>query len=72
MNDLRKNVESVIAQMFYDWDCSEITELVDNITDDVVEDVIETSDFSFNGHYNDSDIRIAIKRVILKLTQLGR
>ena len=72
MNDLRENVKNVITQMFNNWDCSEITELVDNITEDVVEDVIETSDFSFNGHYNDSDIEMGVKRVILKLTQLGK
>jgi hypothetical protein len=72
MNDLRENVKNVITQMFNNWDCSEITELVDNITEDVVEDVIETSDFSFNGHYNNSDIEMAVKRVILKLTQLGK
>ena len=72
MNDLRENVKNVITQMFNNWDCSEITELVDNITEDVVEDVIETSDFSFNGHYNNSDIEMVVKRVILKLTQLGK
>ena len=72
MNDLRENVKNVITQMFNNWDCSEITELVDNITEDVVEDVIETSDFPFNGHYNNSDIEMAVKRVILKLTQLGK
>lgn len=72
MNDLRENVKNVITQMFNNWDCSEIIELVDNITEDVVEDVIETSDFSFNGHYNDLDIEMGVKRVILKLTQLGK
>lgn len=72
MNDLRENVKNVITRMFNSWDCSEITELVDNITEDVVEDLSETSGFSFNGHYNDSDIEIAVKRVILRLTQIGK
>ena len=62
MEELTKNVESVIAQMFSNWDCSEISEIIDNISDEVAADVMETSDYPY---YNDSDISIAVKRVVL-------
>ena len=62
MEELRKNIESVITEMFSNWDCSEIAEIIDNIGDEVAADVMETSDYSC---YNDSDISIAVKRVVL-------
>jgi hypothetical protein len=50
-------------------DLDEISEIQDNILEEVCEDVMETSDYP---NYNDSDIRIAIKRVIINLTSMGK
>ena len=66
---LRQDAENVIYDMFSDWDISDAGELCCNIIDEVVEDVIETSDYP---EYNDSDIRIAVKRTIIKLTSIGK
>ena len=66
---LRQDAENVIYDMFSDWDISDAGELCCNIIDEVCEDVIETSDYP---EYNDSDIRIAVKRTIIKLTSIGK
>jgi len=66
---LRQDAENVIYDMFGDWDISDAGELCCNIIDEVCEDVIETSDYP---DYNDSDIRIAVKRTIIKLTSIGK
>jgi hypothetical protein len=55
--------------MFSDWDISDACDLCCNIIDEVCEDVMETSDYP---EYNDSDIRIAVKRTIIKLTSIGK
>ena len=67
--ELRENVNNVIYDMFSDWDISDAGDLCCNIIDEVIEDVIETSDYP---EYNDSDIRIAIKRTIINLTGIGK
>ena len=67
--ELKENVDRVIHEMFSDWDVSEAVNLRCNIIDEVIEDVIETSDYP---DYNDSDIRIAIKRTIINLTGIGK
>ena len=67
--ELKDNVDRVIYEMFSDWDVSEAVNLRCNIIDEVIEDVIETSDYP---DYNDSDIRIAIKRTIINLTGIGK
>ena len=59
----------MIYQMFSDWDISDAGDLCCNIIDEVVEDVMETSDYP---DYNDSDLRIAIKRTIINLTSIGK
>ena len=66
---LRQDAENVIYDMFSDWDISDAGELCCNIIDEVCEDVIETSDYP---EYNDSDIRIAVKRTIINLTSIGK
>ena len=35
------------------------------IFDDVVADVVETSDFRENGHWNEDDIKLAVGRVLM-------
>ena len=67
--ELRENAERVIHEMFSDWDVSDAGSLCCNIIDEVIEDVIETSDYP---EYNDSDIKIAIKRTIINLTGIGK
>ena len=67
--ELRENAEKMIYQMFSDWDISDAGSLCCNIIDEVVEDVMETSDYP---DYNDSDLRIAIKRTIINLTSIGK
>jgi hypothetical protein len=66
---LRQDAENVIYDMFSDWDISDAGELCCNIIDEVCEDVIETSDYP---EYNDSDIRMAVKRTIINLTSIGK
>ena len=67
--ELRENAEKMIYQMFSDWGISDAGSLCCNIIDEVVEDVMETSDYP---DYNDSDLRIAIKRTIISLTSIGK
>ena len=59
---LINEINKVIEQMFYTWDGSEIATIQNVIAEEAAEDVIETSDYP---NHNDSDIRIAIKRVLL-------
>lgn len=66
---LRQDAENVIYDMFSDWDISDAGELCCNIIDEVCEDVMETSDYP---EYNDSDIRLAVKRTIINLTSIGK
>lgn len=63
---LREDVRLAIYTMFQWWERDEVASLCANIIDDVCEDVKETSD------YNDSDLRIAIKRTIINLTSVGK
>lgn len=67
--ELRENAEKMIYQMFSNWDISDISSLCCNIIDEVCQDVMETSDYP---DYNDSDLRIAIKRTIINLTSIGK
>ena len=62
MEELRQNVWKQILNLFQWWDYSEINSIQNAILDDVCKDVVETSDYP---NYNDSDIRIAIKRAIV-------
>lgn len=62
MIELKKNIAVVIRQMFRDWDFSDIEEVTDSIIDNVADEVMETSNYP---NYNDSDVRIAVKRVII-------
>ena len=66
---LREDAVNVIYDMFSDWDISEAGELCCNIIDEVCEDVMETSDYP---EYNNSDIRMAVKRTIINLTSIGK
>ena len=67
--ELRKGIENEMCQMFRDWDFSDVNDLYSNIIDEVCQDVMETSDYP---DYNNSDLRIAIKRVIINLTGIGK
>jgi hypothetical protein len=62
MEELRQNVWKQILNLFQWWDYSEISSIQNAILDDVCKDVVETSD---SPNYNDSDIRISIKRTIV-------
>ena len=51
-----------VGILFREWDFDEINSIGERIMHDVIDDVKETSDYP---NFNDSDIRISIKRVIL-------
>ena len=70
MEELKELVKIKIAQLFNWMDISDIVDLQNNILDEVCDDVMETSDYPLN--YNDSDIEIAITRVIINLTSMGK
>ena len=67
--ELREQVKAMIGKMFQWWEASDVADLTANIIDEVCEDVINTSDYP---NYNDSDLRIAIKRTIINLTSIGK
>ena len=69
MEELREQVKVMIGKMFQWWEASDVADLTANIIDEVCEDVINTSDYP---NYNDSDLRIAIKRTIINLTSIGK
>ena len=60
-NELKADVKFAIRCMFADWESDEVEKITDLISNEVEEDVIECADYD----YNDSDIRIAVKRVIM-------
>lgn len=68
MEKLKKQIKREILLLFSWMDLSDIAELQENLTDRVCNDVIETSDYPY---YNDSDIRIAIARVLKEVTKIG-
>lgn len=68
-DELRENAKAMIEKMFQWWEHDEVADLCANIIDEVCEDVMETSDYPY---YNDSDLRIAIKRTIINLTSVGK
>ena len=63
METLKREIRNEITIRFREWDQSEIAGLQDALTESVAEDVVETSDYQ---NYNVSDIRIAIKRVVMQ------
>jgi hypothetical protein len=69
MEELREQVKAMIGKMFQWWEASDVADLTANIIDEVCEDVINTSDYP---NYNDSDLRISIKRTIINLTSIGK
>ena len=69
MEELKDNIKREISNLFTGWDFEDIVNITANIIDEVVEDVVETSDYP---NYNDSDIRIAIKRVVVNLLGIGK
>lgn len=66
MEELKENVRKQILSLFQWWDASDIESIQSAILDDVCKDVVETSGYP---DYNDSDIRIAIKRTIVNNLQ---
>jgi hypothetical protein len=70
MEELKELVKIKIAQLFNWMDMSDIVDLQNNILDEVCEDVMDSTDYPLN--YNDSDIEIAISRVIIRLTSIGK
>ena len=60
--ELRECMKREVANLFSGWDADEISSITERISDDVIDDVVETSDYP---NYNDSDVRIAIKRIVL-------
>lgn len=70
MEELKELVKIKIAQLFNWMDISDIVDLQNNILDEVCEDVMDSTDYPLN--YNDSDIEIAISRVIIRLTSIGK
>ena len=61
-NVLKTVITKQVEILFREWDAEDISSITDRIIDQVVEDVKETSNYP---DYNDSDVRIAIKRVVL-------
>lgn len=70
MEELKELVKIKIAQLFNWMDMSDIVDLQNNILDEVCEDIMDSTDYPLN--YNDSDIEIAITRVIINLTSIGK
>ena len=66
MEELKKQVKREIGLAFSWMDLSDIAELQENLMDSVCDDVMESSDYP---NYNDSDIRIAITRVLKEVTR---
>lgn len=66
MEELKKEVKREIGLAFSWMDISDIAELQDNLMDRVCKDVMETSDYP---NHNDSDIRMAIVRVLKEVTK---
>ena len=64
---IKDDIDREIRVMFNDWDASEVAELTEAIGERVADDVMETSDYP---NYNSSDVRIAIKRVILEKVKI--
>jgi hypothetical protein len=60
--ELRNCIKREIANLFNGWGLDVIASITERIIDEVVEDVIETSNYP---KCNDSDVRIAIIRVVL-------
>ena len=61
-NVLKTVITKQVEILFREWDAEDISSITDRIIDQEVEDVKETSNYP---DYNDSDVRIAIKRVVL-------
>jgi hypothetical protein len=70
MEELKELVKIKIAQLFNWMDMSDIVDLQNNITEEVCEDVMDSTDYPLNC--NDSDIETAISRVIINLTAIGK
>lgn len=68
MEELKKQVKREIGLAFSWMDLSDIAELQENLMERVCEDVMESSDYP---NYNDSDIRIAITRILKEVTKIG-
>jgi deferrochelatase/peroxidase EfeB len=60
---IREEINREIEQMFREWDASDIAEIEETIGEAVADDVMCSSDYP---NHNTSDIRIAIKRVIIE------
>ena len=65
-NMIKDDINREISAMFSDWDASEVAELTEAIGESVADEVMVTSDYP---NYNSSDIRTAIKRVIIENCQ---
>lgn len=61
-DEIRPIVDEALSSLVSD--VFDRSELVDNIIEDVTTDILETAD----EEYNDSDVRLAIVRTLLKLT----
>ncbi len=62
MEKLRNDVRRIFAESV----STEYTKIIlDEIEDDIISDVAETSSYEENGSYNDDDIRLAIGRVLI-------
>ena len=65
-NMIKDDINREISAMFSDWNASEVAELTEAIGESVADEVMVTSDYP---NYNSSDIRTAIKRVIIENCQ---
>jgi len=60
---LRKQIRTEVMRSFCNWlTASDIESVAESIVDECVEDVKVCSDYP---HYNDSDVRLAIQRVVI-------
>lgn len=60
--ELRVIIINEILNLFSGWDMCDIATIEETIIDDVIEDLLETSNYPC---FNNSDIRISIKRVLI-------
>lgn len=67
MNEEKRNEvrEAIVNELAYLMDSEYRNRIADNILNDVIDDIEETADEEFN----DSDIRIAIARVLVRRTE---
>lgn len=60
-NEIRTYLKDNLVAISDDY----INSIIDNIIEDVVSDVKETSGYAEDGHFNTDDIKLAVGRVLI-------